>query len=381
MHYLSESGFVHRDLAARNVLVNKDFICKVCDFGLSQVADGGSEAAKDDKIPIRWTAPEAVLHHQFSVLSDVWSYGVLLWEMWSYGAMPYKGWANDKVMTEVLAGYRMPNPKNCPTFIHLLMMECWNEDREERPSFFDIFEKLIAAYTFCKPSNYATGYTYDESGKRVKKAVLNLETSDEYADPDAYDLGGLGGKIKRVNPVYDDDDDPDAYDLGGEGGKIAKPPIAAFSSTDEDDEDPDAYDLGGAIGGKIVVSKPSEVVLPAGMQDEEEEAFGNEADEEVPSVLAHVPETKWGSEENLMLAHDHRDAADGQLAPDERDFDDPTLKPDASADGYLEQSIEPLDEPESDSGHAPAMAHHELTGFDEDEEVEQPTGYLEIDAL
>lgn len=105
MHYLAESGFIHRDLAARNVLINKDFICKVCDFGLSQEA-GQALSHGDERIPIRWTAPEAVADGRFSSASDVWSFGILLWEMWSYGAMPYKGWTNDVVMSNVTKGYR-----------------------------------------------------------------------------------------------------------------------------------------------------------------------------------------------------------------------------------------------------------------------------------
>ena len=107
MHYLSESGFIHRDLAARNVLINKHFECKVSDFGLSQEAgDQAQDSNKEEKIPIRWTAPEAVMQHRFSSASDVWSFGSLLWEMWAYGATPYKGWTNDVVMSHVNKGYR-----------------------------------------------------------------------------------------------------------------------------------------------------------------------------------------------------------------------------------------------------------------------------------
>jgi serine/threonine protein kinase len=229
MHYLGESGFVHRDLAARNVLVNKDFICKVCDFGLSQEAgEGAAEAAKDEKIPIRWTAPEAVIHHQFSTASDVWSFGILLWEMWSYGAMPYKGWTNEKVMHEVTSGYRLPNPKNCPSFIHLLMIECWNETYDERPAFYDVFQRLLAAWNIVKPiSNYAVK-KYDEHGKLIKKT--EVKSQDEIDEDDAYDLGGAGGKIAKPQIVAaseTDEDDDNMYDMGGVGGKVEKPSLVA----------------------------------------------------------------------------------------------------------------------------------------------------------
>eukprot|EP00042_Codosiga_hollandica_P058962 m.896514 g.896514 ORF g.896514 m.896514 type:complete len:2070 (+) comp60012_c0_seq1:33-6242(+) len=193
MHYLAESGFIHRDLAARNVLINKDFVCKVSDFGLSQEAAEDNSADKDEKIPIRWTAPEAVTKHQFSVASDVWSFGILLWEMWSYGAVPYKGWTNEVVMQNVLKEYRLPSPKNCPTFIYGLMLECWNEDPLDRPAFYDVFERLLACWNIVKPvSNYAKSYTYDANGQRVKgeySATKVVERFEE-EDGDMYDLGG-----------------------------------------------------------------------------------------------------------------------------------------------------------------------------------------------
>ena len=135
MQYLAEAGFVHRDLAARNVLLDKTMTCRVGDFGLSvdlastedddKGVYAGSEGAK---IPIRWTAIEAILFRQFSTASDVWSYGVLLWEIWSYAEMPYKGWNNKKVTEEVSNGFRMPKPSGCPDEIYRIMIECWNKN-------------------------------------------------------------------------------------------------------------------------------------------------------------------------------------------------------------------------------------------------------------
>lgn len=254
MHYLGESGFVHRDLAARNVLINKDLVCKVCDFGLSQETGEDNSNDKAEKIPIRWTAPEAIMHAKFSTASDVWSFGILMWEMWSYGAMPYKGWTNEVVTAQVMKGYRMPNPKNCPSFVHNLMMECWNEQSRDRPSFYDAFEKLLAFWTICKPMTYGTkpAYEYDGRNERQRQdAAYSRPNKGQKSQQMAADNGSqdsaLGGHVARNNPTYADDDDADAYDLGGDGGKVKARDVIANR---DDDDDADAYDLGGA-GGKV----------------------------------------------------------------------------------------------------------------------------------
>jgi serine/threonine protein kinase len=191
MHYLAESGFVHRDLACRNVLVNKDFVCKVSDFGLSRDAASASQTNQVERIPIRWTAPEAVIRGIFSSSSDVWSFGILLWELWSYAAMPYKGWTNEAVMSNVTRGYRMPSPKNCPQFIYSLMLECWTEDPLERPYFYALFERLLAAYNFCKPmTKYETKYVYDSDGMLVRRDSKTMTFTESDMEDAAYDLGG-----------------------------------------------------------------------------------------------------------------------------------------------------------------------------------------------
>uniref|UniRef100_A0A3B3V3E6 receptor protein-tyrosine kinase n=1 Tax=Poecilia latipinna TaxID=48699 RepID=A0A3B3V3E6_9TELE len=100
MKYLSDMGYVHRDLAARNILVNSNLVCKVSDFGLSRVLEDDPEAAyttRGGKIPIRWTAPEAIAYRKFTSASDAWSYGIVLWEVMSYGERPYWEMSNQDV--------------------------------------------------------------------------------------------------------------------------------------------------------------------------------------------------------------------------------------------------------------------------------------------
>uniref|UniRef100_A0AAR2LJV7 Ephrin type-A receptor 7 n=1 Tax=Pygocentrus nattereri TaxID=42514 RepID=A0AAR2LJV7_PYGNA len=149
MTYLSDLGYVHRDLAARNILVNSNLVCKVSDFGLSRVLEDDPDAAyttTGGKIPIRWTAPEAIAYRKFSSSSDVWSYGVVMWEVMSYGERPYWNLTNRDVIKSVEEGYRLPAPMGCPGALHTLMLDCWQKDRNERPKFCQIvtvLDKLI----------------------------------------------------------------------------------------------------------------------------------------------------------------------------------------------------------------------------------------------
>ncbi|XP_028394334.1 ephrin type-A receptor 7-like [Dendronephthya gigantea] len=139
MAYLSSMNFIHRDLAARNILVDDDLLCKITDFGLSRSlgneGSGGEYATSGGKIPVRWTAPEAIAYRKFSTSSDIWSFGILLWEIMSFGDRPYWEWDNIKVMNEVEEGFRLPAPKDCPTAVHSLMLSCWRTDRNKRPKF------------------------------------------------------------------------------------------------------------------------------------------------------------------------------------------------------------------------------------------------------
>lgn len=152
MRYLSEMGYVHRDLAARNILVNEILVCKVADFGLSREVDidttDGAYTTKGGKIPVRWTAPEAIAFRKFTSASDVWSYGVVMWEVISYGERPYWNWSNQDVIKAVEKSYRLPPPMECPEAIYHLMLDAWQKERNSRPKFLQIvktLDKLIRA--------------------------------------------------------------------------------------------------------------------------------------------------------------------------------------------------------------------------------------------
>uniref|UniRef100_A0A8C1Q261 receptor protein-tyrosine kinase n=1 Tax=Cyprinus carpio TaxID=7962 RepID=A0A8C1Q261_CYPCA len=130
-------------------LVNSNLVCKVSDFGLSRVLEDDPEAAyttRGGKIPIRWTAPEAIAYRKFTSASDVWSYGIVMWEVMSYGERPYWEMSNQDVIKAVEENYRLPGPMDCPTALYHLMMDCWQKDRNSRPKFEEIvslLDKLI----------------------------------------------------------------------------------------------------------------------------------------------------------------------------------------------------------------------------------------------
>uniref|UniRef100_A0AAR2LYB2 receptor protein-tyrosine kinase n=1 Tax=Pygocentrus nattereri TaxID=42514 RepID=A0AAR2LYB2_PYGNA len=147
MKYLSEMSYVHRDLAARNILVNSNLVCKVSDFGLSRFLQENSSdptytSSLGGKIPIRWTAPEAIAFRKFTSASDVWSYGIVMWEVMSFGERPYWDMSNQDVINAIEQDYRLPPPPECPTHLHQLMLDCWQKERTARPRFTNIVSAL-----------------------------------------------------------------------------------------------------------------------------------------------------------------------------------------------------------------------------------------------
>ncbi|CAI2737487.1 unnamed protein product [Dicrocoelium dendriticum] len=148
MKYVSGLGYVHRDLAARNILVSETIVCKISDFGLARSLEDGFtddiNAFKEGKVPIRWTAPEAVLYRRFSPASDVWSFGIVIWEVFTYGQRPYCDWTNQTVINMLESGYRLPAPDQCPLGLQNLMLECWSADPTTRPNFKRIADEIAS---------------------------------------------------------------------------------------------------------------------------------------------------------------------------------------------------------------------------------------------
>ncbi|XP_051972239.1 tyrosine-protein kinase SYK-like [Xyrauchen texanus] len=149
MKYLEEHNFVHRDLAARNVLLVTQHYAKISDFGLSKALteeENYYKAKGHGKWPVKWYAPECMNYFKFSSKSDVWSFGVLMWEAFSYGQKPYKGMKGNDVIQMIESGDRMAPPPNCPMEMYDLMKKCWTYKADERPGFSVVEPRLRHYY-------------------------------------------------------------------------------------------------------------------------------------------------------------------------------------------------------------------------------------------
>ncbi|KAJ8278559.1 hypothetical protein GJAV_G00088900 [Gymnothorax javanicus] len=149
MLYLEQNNFVHRDLAARNVLLVNQHYAKISDFGLSKALgadDSYYKARTSGKWPLKWYAPECINFHKFSSKSDVWSYGVTMWEAFSYGGKPYKKMKGPEVMSFIESKKRMECPAGCPDAMYTLMKDCWTYSHEERPDFAKVEERIRNYY-------------------------------------------------------------------------------------------------------------------------------------------------------------------------------------------------------------------------------------------
>jgi len=177
MQYLTEQKYYcHRDLAARNILVDDRLTCKISDFGLTRGMSTSVTSPIDKqftesdhtKIPIKWTAPEAISSSNYTAFSDVWSYGVVMWEVFTFGKRaPYDDWSNRRVVEAVNGGHRLPDPFVSPdglynlytqehsAFLYTLMLNCWNGEATKRPSFSSIVSQLrnFIAELECESNN------------------------------------------------------------------------------------------------------------------------------------------------------------------------------------------------------------------------------------
>ncbi|KAM8804739.1 tyrosine-protein kinase Fes/Fps [Eudromia elegans] len=146
MEYLESKHCIHRDLAARNCLVTEKNTLKISDFGMSREQEDGVYASTGGmkQIPVKWTAPEALNYGRYSSESDVWSFGVLLWEAFSLGAVPYGNLSNQQTREAVEQGVRLERPEQCPEDMYRLMQRCWEYEPCKRPSFSALHQELLS---------------------------------------------------------------------------------------------------------------------------------------------------------------------------------------------------------------------------------------------
>ncbi|XP_051951302.1 platelet-derived growth factor receptor alpha [Xyrauchen texanus] len=204
MEFLASKNCVHRDLAARNVLLSQGKIVKICDFGLARdiMHDNNYVSKGSTFLPVKWMAPESIFDNLYTTLSDVWSYGILLWEIFSLGGTPYPGMVVDSSFyNKIKSGYRMTKPEHASSNVYELMMKCWNSEPEKRPSFLGLSETVASLL----PSGYMRSYerVNHDFLKSDHPAVTRVQCID---NDDAY-MGVLyknQGKLKDRESGFDE---------------------------------------------------------------------------------------------------------------------------------------------------------------------------------
>ncbi|XP_031414731.1 receptor tyrosine-protein kinase erbB-4-like isoform X2 [Clupea harengus] len=192
MMYLEERRLVHRDLAARNVLVKSPNHIMITDFGLARLLDADEKEYNADggKMPIKWMALECIHYRKFTHQSDVWSYGVTIWELMTFGGKPYDGIPTREIPDILEKGERLPQPPICTIDVYMVMVKCWMIDADSRPKF-----KELAA-EFCRMARDPQRYLVIQGDDRMKlpspndskffQSLLDEEDLDDLMDAEEY---------------------------------------------------------------------------------------------------------------------------------------------------------------------------------------------------
>ncbi|XP_053524385.1 fibroblast growth factor receptor 2 isoform X8 [Artibeus jamaicensis] len=172
MEYLASQKCIHRDLAARNVLVTENNVMKIADFGLARDINNIDYYKKttNGRLPVKWMAPEALFDRVYTHQSDVWSFGVLMWEIFTLGGSPYPGIPVEELFKLLKEGHRMDKPANCTNELYMMMRDCWHAVPSQRPTFKQLVEDL--------------------------DRILTLTTNEEYLD--------LSQPLEQYSPSYPD---------------------------------------------------------------------------------------------------------------------------------------------------------------------------------
>ena len=170
MGFLSSQNVVHRDLSARNILVGKNMQMKIADFGMARdvaQSDNEYQMESDDIVPVRWMALESLQLGTYTSSSDVWSFGIVVWEIFTMGCRPYSGIHNHEIVNFLQSGQRMKQPDHCPNEIFEIMKMCWSYIPTARPTFHQLSEMLekIVRDVFAPCDNYYTGVTCSDNAE------------------------------------------------------------------------------------------------------------------------------------------------------------------------------------------------------------------------
>ncbi|XP_058236844.1 fibroblast growth factor receptor 2 isoform X1 [Hemibagrus wyckioides] len=156
MEYLASQKCIHRDLAARNVLVTESNVMKIADFGLARDVHNIDYYKKttNGRLPVKWMAPEALFDRVYTHQSDVWSFGVLMWEIFTLGGSPYPGIPVEELFKLLKEGHRMDKPTNCTNDLYMMMKDCWHAISSQRPTFKQLVEDLDRILTLASQEEY-----------------------------------------------------------------------------------------------------------------------------------------------------------------------------------------------------------------------------------
>ncbi|XP_016381375.1 fibroblast growth factor receptor 1-A-like isoform X1 [Sinocyclocheilus rhinocerous] len=201
MEYLASKKCIHRDLAARNVLVTEDNVMKIADFGLARDVHHIDYYKKttNGRLPVKWMAPEALFDRIYTHQSDVWSFGVLLWEIFTLGGSPYPGVPVEELFKLLREGHRMDRPSACTQEIYLMMKDCWHAVPTQRPTFKQLVEDLDRTLSVISNQEYLDLSVPLEP--MYSQVILNERSSTCSSEPDSVFLRESGPEEPCIPPT------------------------------------------------------------------------------------------------------------------------------------------------------------------------------------